>query len=440
MRFYRVVKRHLRGETMGKLEETLALHKEEYLQALKDLINIDTHDLGHGILGGLEKEGQDFLVSFLEKMNADEIEKDPMDEAVIRECFRLHREGNLGHDQTDRYNVYATFRGKKGGRSLLFNSHIDVMPADEVSEWTTPPFQADVRDGKLYGRGTADMKGGLMASVLAVKLLQDAGYELPGDVIITSVCDEEGGGNGSMQAVMRGLKADGVVNCEGTSDELTLAHMGWVFFTVTFEGRSCHSGGKKNGVSAIEKAIKVIGALNEMEHDWLLKYKHPLLPAPNLNIGVIRGGSAGSTVPGDCMFQTCVHFIPGQMTMQQVIDEFTDTVMRTARADSWMEQHPPRLEVYQTGNGFEMEADTPLVHCFEDAYLKIRGRKVNLVGAPSGCDSRLWKNIAGCPTIQFGPGNLAQCHGIDEWVELEAFWQSILIYAQLILDWGSEGC
>ena len=119
------------------------------------------------------------------------------------------------------------------------------------------------------------MKGGLMASVMAVQLLKDAGMELPGDVVITSVCDEEGGGNGSMQAVMRGLKADGVVNCEGSSDELILAHMGWVFFKVDFEGKACHSGGKKNGVSAIDKAIKVIQALNEMEHRWLLEYKHP---------------------------------------------------------------------------------------------------------------------------------------------------------------------
>ena len=421
---------------MGKLEETLSAHREEYLQALKDLISIDTHDLGHGIKGGLEKEGQDFLVSFLEGMHADEIIKDPMEESVIQECFRKYGEGNLGHDQTNRYNVYATFKGK-GGRSLLFNSHVDVMPADEVSEWTTPPFEAHVRDGKLYGRGTADMKGGLMASILAVKLLQDAGLELPGDVIITSVCDEEGGGNGSMQAVMRGLKADGVVNCEGTSDELILAHMGWVFFKVTFEGRSCHSGGKKNGVSAIDKAIKVINALNEKEHDWLLQYKHPLLPAPNLNIGVIRGGSAGSTVPGDCMFQTCVHFIPGQMTMQQVIDEFTDTVMRTAKADPWMEKHLPQIEVYQAGNGFEMDADSDLVHVFQKAYRQIRGKDVQIVGSPSGCDSRLWRNIAQCPTIQFGPGNLAQCHAVDEWVELEDYYRNILIYAQLILDWGS---
>lgn len=95
----------------------------------------------------------------------------------------------------------------------------------------------------MYGRGTADMKGGLMASVMAVQLLKDAGLEkLPGDVMITSVCDEEGGGNGSMQAIMSGQKADGVVVCEGTSDELILAHMGFVFFKVEFEGKACHSG------------------------------------------------------------------------------------------------------------------------------------------------------------------------------------------------------
>ena len=434
----------------GLLEETLMIHKEEYLQALKDLIAIDTHDIGHGIGGGLEKEGQEYLIRLLEKMGADEITVDPMEETVIRDCLRLYGEGNTGHDQTGRSNVYAVFHGNSGkddsqsghgenaakkGRSLLFNSHIDVMPADETSEWTTPPFEPSVRDGKLFGRGTADMKGGLMASVMAVRLLQDAGITFSGDVVITSVCDEEGGGNGSMQAVMRGLKADGVVNCEGTSDELILAHMGWVFFKVSFEGKSCHSGGKKNGVSAIDKAIKVINALNEMEHDWLLEYKHPLLPAPNLNIGVIHGGSAGSTVPGDCMFQTCVHFVPGMMSMQQVIDEFTDTVARTAQSDRWMREHPPVIEVYQTGNGFEMDREDPLVKTFQSAYRKIRGKEVEIKGAPSGCDSRLWKNIAGCPTIQFGPGNLAQCHGIDEWVELEAYYQSILIYAQLIMDW-----
>lgn len=420
---------------MEKLKETLEKNKEQYIQRLMDLIAIDTHDIGHGIDGGLEKEGQDYMIGLFEEMGASKIVKDDMDEAVIEECRKKYQEGNLGHDQENRYNVYATFKGKEGGRSLLFNSHIDVMPADEADGWTHPPYEPVIVGDKMYGRGTADMKAGLMASAMAVKLLQDAGYELPGDVIITSVCDEEGGGNGSMQAVMRGLKADGVVNCEGTSDELILAHMGWAFFRVEFEGKACHSGGKKNGVSAIDKAIKVINALNEKEHEWLLQYKHPLLPAPNLNIGVIKGGTAGSTVPGECEFSTCVHFIPNQMSYDQVVSEFTDVVDRVAKSDPWMEEHPPKITMYQSGNGFEMDPDHEFVRTFRDAYADVMGREVKIVGSPAGCDSRLWRNIAGCPTIQFGPGNLSECHGVDEWVSVEAYLQSILVYANTILTW-----
>lgn len=423
---------------MKELKEVLQENKDRYIKELQNLIAIDTHDIGHGIGGGLEKEGQDYLIRLFEDMGAAKIVKDNMDEAVIEECLSKHQEGNLGHNQTDRYNVYATFAGKKGGKSLLFNGHIDVMPEGDPSEWTYPPYSATIADGKIYGRGGADMKGGLMASAMAVKLLQDAGYELPGDVIITSVCDEEGGGNGSMQAVMGGLKADGVVNCEGTDDLLILAHMGWVFFKVDFEGKACHSGGKVNGVSAIDKAIKVINALNEKEHQWLLTYKHPMLPPPNLNIGVINGGTAGSTVPGDCSFSTCIHFIPGQMTHDQVVKEFTEVLERAAKADPWMETHPPKITMYQAGNGFEMDPEHPLVNTFKAAYEASLGRPVTVAGCPSGCDSRLWRNIAGCPVIQYGPGNLAQAHAVDEWISIEDYLNAILVYANLILSWGNQ--
>ena len=359
---------------------------------------------------------------------------DSMKEEDIEKCFSLYQEGNLGHQQTDRYNVYAQFNGEKPGKTLMFNGHIDVMPADEVEEWTTPPFSPTIRDGKLYGRGTADMKGGLMAATMAVKLLQDAGIPFSGSVKITSVCDEEGGGNGSMQAIMSGQRADGVVVCEGTSDELILAHMGFVFFRVKFAGKACHSGAKQNGVSAIEKAIKVIQALNEKEHEWLLHYKHPLLPAPNLNVGLIHGGTAGSTVAEECMFEVCVHYLPNQMSHNQVVKEFQDVVERVAKSDAWLEEHLPEIQITQFGGGFEMEENSPFVDSFKRAYSEARGKAVKVVGSPAGCDSRLWRNIAECPTIQFGPGNLAQCHAVDEWLDLEAYLQSILIYAELILD------
>lgn len=418
---------------MKNLKTVLEENKDKYIEQLKNLVAIDTHDLGHGIAGGLEKEGQDYMIRLFEEMGA-EVKKDPMKERDIEACYHKYNEGNLGHNQTDRYNVYARFPGKAGGRSLMFNGHIDVMPADETDEWTNPPFEPTIRDGKMYGRGTADMKGGLMASVMAVQLLKDAGAELPGDVLITSVCDEEGGGNGSMQAIMSGERADGVVVGEPTSDEMILAHMGFIFFRVEFEGKSCHSGGKRNGVSAIDKAVKVMNALNEKEHEWLLTYKHPLLPAPNLNVGVIRGGNAGSTVAGDCMFETCVHYLPRLMSHDQVVCEFMDVIHRVTKSDPWLEEHPPKVTIYQAGGGFEMEEADPFVESFKRAYRAARGKDVKVVGSPAGCDSRLWKNIAGCPTIQFGPGNLSECHGIDEWISIESYLQSILIYAELILD------
>ena len=421
---------------MKDLKATLQANQGKYIEALKQIVAIDTHDLGHGILGGLEKPGQEFMLDLFGRMGA-EVLTDPMTEESIQRCYRQYQEGNLGHDYQDRFNVYATFRAKQPAPTLMFNGHMDVMPADNTEDWTNPPFAPVIRDGKMYGRGTADMKGGLMAAVMAVQLLKDAGLEeLPVNVAITSVCDEEGGGNGSMQAIMSGQRADGVVVCEGTSDELILAHMGFVFFRVRIKGKACHSGDKIKGVNAIEKAIKLMEALRDKEHEWLLHYKHPLLPPPNLNVGVIKGGDAGSTVAGECEFSTCVHYIPNQMSYQQVVDEFTETIQRTAKADPWLEQNLPEITIYQAGGGFEMEREHPFVHAFERGYLAARDKAVKIVGSPAGCDSRLWKNIAGCPTIQFGPGNLAQCHGIDEWVSLDAYLESILIYAHLILEFG----
>lgn len=422
---------------MENLKTILELHKEEYIQYLKELVNIDTQDIGHGIDGGLEKGGQKYLKSLFEVFGADKIEVDPMSEEVIQSCISLYNEGNAGHNYDDRYNLYATFKGN-GGKSLMFNGHIDTMPPGDLTQWETPPHKATVREGKLYGLGTADMKGGLMASILAVKLLKDAGAKLPGDVIITSVCDEEGGGNGSMIAAMNQKKADGVVVCEGTSDELILAHMGFVFFHVKIKGKANHSGGKWMGVSAIEKAMKIIRGLEETEHQWLLQYKHPLLPAPNLNIGVINGGTAGSTVPGECEFKMCVHYLPGIMNYHQVAEEVTGTIHRIADSDLWLKDHPPVVEIYQAGGGFEMEEHSPFVDAFKGAYERARGKQVQVVGSPAGCDSRIWKNIAKCPTIQFGPGNLQQCHSANEYVEISAYLEAILVYAELILAWGKE--
>lgn len=419
-----------------RLKSAFEQNKVYFTEKLSELVRVDTSNIGHGIDGGLEAEGQEYLISLLESMGAGSIERDQMKEDIIERSLSMHQEGNLGHDYIDRYNVYATFKGGSGN-SILFNGHMDTMPANREL-WTNDPHDPKVEDGKMYGLGVCDMKSGLLASVMAVKLLQEAGIDLPGDVVITSVVDEEGGGNGSIQAVMNGVRADAVVVCEPTDYELIAAHMGFVFFEVEVDGVAVHSGTKTDGVNAIEKAMKLARAIEELEHGWLLQYKHPLLPPPNSNLGVIEGGTAGSTVPEKCIMKYCVHYLPTQMSHDQVVKEFTSALLQCAAGDSWLEQHPPKVSVYQAGNPFEMDPDHAFVDSFREAFVAVKKKPVEIVGSPSGCDSRLWRNIAKLPTLQYGPGKLAQCHAIDEYVELEQYYDAIMIYAELILHWGTN--
>ena len=214
--------------------------------------------------------------------------------------------------------------------------------------------------------------------------------------------------------------------------------MGFVFFKVEFEGKANHSGEKWAGVSAIDKALKVMRGLDELEHGWLLTYKHPLLPAPNLNIGTIHGGTAGSTVAGSCYFETCIHYLPVQMSYEKIYNEFTTVVNDIAKSDPWMREHMPKITMYQSGGAFEQDVQVPSVDALKDAYKTAMGEEIKVVGSPAGCDSRLWKNIAGADVFQFGPGNLPQCHAVNEYVEIDAYFNSILVYAQFILAWAEK--
>lgn len=420
-----------------KLRDTLATHKAEYLGRLKDLIALDTQVLGHGIAGGKEENGQVFLETLMKDMGAS-VTREPMTEAIVQRGLREFGEGNPGHNYTDyiRHNLIGKFKGGNG-RSLIFNGHIDTMPTGEMSLWKTDPWTPTERDGNLYGLGSVDMKSGLMAAVMAIKLLQDAGVQLPGDVTVLSVVDEEGGGNGSLGAMLAGHRADAAVICEHSADSLIVAHMGFIFFQVDVSGVALHSGRKWDGVNAIDKAILLIQALNELEHGWLLKYKHPLLPPPNLNVGVITGGSAGSTVPDLCTFKLCLHYQPNVQTYESVVKEVTDTLMLRSQGDAWLSKNPPKISIYQAGGAFEMDPEHEFVKTASQSFESVFGTPPQVVGSPAGCDARLLRNIGKMPVFISGPG-LGMGHRPNEYVEIEEYFQHILYYALLILNWGAE--
>lgn len=418
------------------LQKELDSNKVEYLNYLKQLVNIDTQHIGQGIEGGREFEGQQYLANLAQEIGATRIVFDQMQEGYILRANDEYGEGNLGHNYINRENLYITFEGKAEGKTLMFNSHMDTMPPGPLELWENHPHEATERDGKLYGLGTADMKAGLMASLLAVKLLKDVGAEVSNNVIITSVVDEEGGGNGSIQAAYNTPSADAVVVCEGTDCELILAHMGFVFFRITTIGKANHAGEKYKGISAIEKMQKVISSLQELEYGWLFKYKHKLLPPPNINFGVLKGGTSGATVPGKCELEICIHYHPNTMDYDSVTQSVIESVNRVAESDPWLKENPPILEVFQKGGAFENKEGTEIVTAFKKSYQEIMGREVKIVGSPAGCDSRIWKNISKSEMIQYGPGRLTECHSPNEFVKIDEFYKSILTYAMLILNYA----
>ncbi|WP_276352123.1 M20 family metallopeptidase [Cohnella caldifontis] len=423
---------------LEKLKDTLVRHREEYIGNLKGLIACDTHLLGHGIEGGLEKNGQHYLESLLLSLGA-EVAIEPMDEAVVQLGISLCGEGNPGHDYTDRYNVIGTFRGSDQGRTILFDSHVDTLPPGDPALWEKDPFEPVLKDGKLYGLGASDMKSGLMASIMSVKLLKDAGIELPGTVKILSVVDEHGGGNGTLAAVLNGHAADAAVICEPSDEMINIAHMGFLFFKISVKGRGLHSGLKWKGVNAIEKAMLLIAELQELERGWLMNYKHPDLPAPTLNIGEIRGGIAGSVVPDACEFKLCVHYLPGLMCRKSVEEEVAGAIRLRSQGDPWLRDHPPEISVYQAGGSFEMERDHPLIHTARRSMGLVFGEAVAVTGSSAGCDARLLKNVGNIPTVMMGPGHNEQCGKPNEYVTVDNYLNFILVYALTILDWCGNG-
>ena len=418
---------------MELLKKTLEDNKNYYIEKLRELISIDTQVIGHGIDGGKEKKGQEYLENLLIQMEADSIEKDQLREETMIASLKKHDEGNLGHDYEGRYNLLAEFKGENSSKKLVFNGHVDTMPPGKMELWKTDPWTPIIKDNRIYGLGAADMKSGLMASLMAVKLIKDAGLKLPIDVTFTSVVDEEGGGNGSISLVNRGITGDGVVVCEPSENNIKAAHMGFVFFNIKVKGKALHSGSKWLGINAIEKMMFLIDGLIELEHNWLMRYKHDLLPPPTLNVGVIKGGSAGSTVPDNCEINICVHYLPEIMSKEQVVKDIEDSIYRRSQGDFWLKDNLPKISIYQAGGSFETDRNSYFFKKSKELINTVI-EDSEIVGSPAGNDARLFQNISKIPTIIAGPGNMAQCHSPNEYVEIDEYLNFILFYALLILN------
>ncbi len=343
----------------------------------------------------------------------------------------------------DRPNVVGTFKGTGGGRSLILNGHIDTVTIEPADAWTRPPFSADIEDGLMYGRGTSDMKGGLMAAVMAMAYLREAGVTLKGDVIVQSVVNEEHAGNGTLDLVRRGCSADGAIVLEPTNNRVAVSHPGGIYWQVTVPGvmRSPGArwdGDRQEGVSAIEKLPRIIDALLSVEHafnavpndDPMEEGRAPFA----LTIGKVAGGYYETATAGEATLRGGGYFSPVVGDVSDVMKKFKSAVREVNDRDDFLREHPAELDFLHHDDSTRQSPQIPLaVHAGE--VVGRRGGLAKACAGPFACDMRHLVNQAGIPTIIFGPGSIAQAHKPDEHIVVEEYLQCIDHLIEFIASW-----
>ncbi len=286
-------------------------------------------------------------------------------------------------------------------RRLVFNGHIDVVPEGDHANWQYDPWGAELVNGRLYGRGACDMKGGLMAALYAVKALKDAGARLRGSLMLQSVIGEEDGGLGTFATLLRGHRGDVAIVCEPTRLQLIPAHAGALTFTVRVPGKSAHACVRLEGVSALEKYLNIHHALMQLERERNSEVEHPLLgklPLPYpLSIGRVQAGNWSSSVPEELLFEGRIGVAVGESS-SAARAQFERTLQDLAHADGWLCEHPP--QVRWSGGQFEageIALDHPLLALSGQCICDLSGQQAQIVGAPYGSDLRLFVNQGQIP-------------------------------------------
>jgi acetylornithine deacetylase len=419
------------------IQQKINDNRSKYIEFLTQLISFDTSVIEHGV-GGQEGLAQQWLAGYLGKIGCKVDIFEPDNERMSK-----YPGFNKGHNYKNRPNVVAVYKGTGGGKSLILNGHIDTMPSGDLNKWKTDPWKAQTIDGKIYGLGTDDMKGGLAALVLALELALDMGFRPKGDIIVESVVDEEGGGNGTLACVDRGYKADAAVIAEGSNLEIFAANRGAWLVQADIEGRPIHASLRGFGVNAIEKAVKIIDALRELETKWTTTRKHPLLAPQTINIGYISGGVAASTVPESCTLKFDVEYYPSEIDRfgnklpvdkDQIVREVENWIFLKCSGDEWLKDHLVKFTWYQDCPPFETDVNHPLIKTLGNICNQTIGKNV-LSGMTAGCDARHLTNTAKVPTIVFGPGTCHNAHVVNEYIDIAQYLNAICIYANLIMEW-----
>ncbi|MCU6793890.1 acetylornithine deacetylase [Paenibacillus sp. WQ 127069] len=353
-------------------------------------------------------------------------------------------------------NVVGVLKGSASDtyKSLIINGHMDVAEVSPDEAWETTPFTPIVRDGAIIGRGAADMKAGLAGALFATQLLHEAGIRLPGDLTFQSVIGEEIGEAGTLECCKRGYSADFAVVVD-TSDLHIQGQGGVITGWITVKSKQTfhdatrrsmiHAGGKLFGASAIEKMVKLIQGLQDLERHWSVIKSYPDCPpgASTINPAVIEGGRHAAFIADECRLWITVHFYPNE-THEQVAKEIEEHIRLVAAGDVWLRDNPPEFTwggssmIEDRGEIFpslEVDPQHAAVRALIGAHERILNSQPIVDVSPTVTDGG-WFGDAGIPAAIYGPGDLGNAHSVNEQVSIQQVVDFTKVMLQFIYEWG----
>jgi acetylornithine deacetylase len=364
---------------------------------------------------------------------------------------------DLWEEEPGRANLVGVLKGAGGGRSLIFNGHVDTVPPGDATTWKgDDPFSALVEDGKLYGLGAADMKAGVVAQTKAAEALTRCGIQLRGDLILESVVGEEmmEHERGTTATIRRGYVADAAIVTEPSAlparSTIAPCSPGGMWLKVTVPGKATHvmvrgsliwpgGGGEAYGVNAIDKGLFVANALRKLEENWGVTKAHPLFApghftiGPNVMLGLPPGPVVPFIVPHRCILDYIIVYHPEE-TATDVRAEVEAFLQGVFDQDPWLRVHRPTLEWLHDWPPYNTSVDHPICQTLAAAHARALDEPVAFHGF-AAVDDATYLERGGIPAITFGPGNLLVCHAPNEYVEVAEVIRATKVYAATALAW-----
>ncbi|RYE42301.1 MAG: M20 family peptidase [Hyphomicrobiales bacterium] len=313
-----------------------------------------------------------------------------------------------------RPSVAVTIKGTGGGPRLVLNGHLDTVPVDDAPRWTVDPFAATVRDDFMYGRGSADMKGGLAVQVAVAHTLMQRPDKLKGDLVLHFAAGEESGEPGTLSLLQAGHKGDFGVVTEPTQLQVSVATRGLVMIHIRVNGRSIHASRAEAGLNPVAKLARLLDAVEGYRGN-VLQTQHHLLGSGSCTPTVVHGGVKQNAVADYCDLYLDRRLVPGE-TVAGELDTLRGFLEQVRRDDPEFEYTLDHLPY--PFEPAEIPTDSGLALQLQKVTGRVLGAEPSIIGTPFSCDVRNLVNDAGMEAVTFGPGDVAECHCVDERVSL----------------------